>query len=239
MRDEPARRTGRRRPRPTGIAANSRPSARPPPGGSPNVRSAISGNRIRGMPNAIAMMSARNETSSTLCSAAYRNPATTSRRPARARCSPAGGIDGQPPRRPQRGQQRDGVEQVERRQPDHRDQHARRAAARRPRRTWKTVKLSVLAAGSSAGVDQPRDHRAAGGLVDRQQRRLHREQHERRARRCRRRSPRSPTARATSPRCPRRVTSSSVRRSTASAIAPPHSPNTTSGTSPNSPVRPT
>ena len=32
---------------------------------------------------------------------------------------------------------------------------------------------------------------------------------------------------------------SSVRRSIASAIAPPHSPNTTSGTSPNRPVRPT
>ena len=35
------------------------------------------------------------------------------------------------------------------------------------------------------------------------------------------------------------VTSSSTRRSTASAIAPPHSPNTISGTSPNSPVSPT
>ena len=35
------------------------------------------------------------------------------------------------------------------------------------------------------------------------------------------------------------VISSSVRRSIASAIAPPHSPKTTSGTSPNSPVSPT
>ena len=38
---------------------------------------------------------------------------------------------------------------------------------------------------------------------------------------------------------PATVTSSSVRRSTASAIAPPHNPNTTSGTSPNRPVSPT
>ena len=38
---------------------------------------------------------------------------------------------------------------------------------------------------------------------------------------------------------PAPVIRSSVRRSIASAIAPPHSPNTTSGTSPNSPVRPT
>ena len=34
-------------------------------------------------------------------------------------------------------------------------------------------------------------------------------------------------------------TTSSIRRSTASAIAPPQSPNTMSGTSPNSPVSPT
>ena len=34
-------------------------------------------------------------------------------------------------------------------------------------------------------------------------------------------------------------TTSSIRRSTASAIAPPQSPNTTSGTRPNRPVRPT
>ena len=38
---------------------------------------------------------------------------------------------------------------------------------------------------------------------------------------------------------PAPVTSSSTRRSTASAIAPPHSPNTISGTSPNRPVSPT
>jgi|GEM_PF-3512264 len=38
---------------------------------------------------------------------------------------------------------------------------------------------------------------------------------------------------------PAPVTSSGTRRSTASAIAPPHNPNTTSGTSPNKPVRPT
>jgi len=38
---------------------------------------------------------------------------------------------------------------------------------------------------------------------------------------------------------PAPVTSSSVRRSTASAIAPPHSPKTISGTRPKSPVRPT
>ena len=38
---------------------------------------------------------------------------------------------------------------------------------------------------------------------------------------------------------PAPVTSSSTRRSTASAMAPPHSPNTISGTRPNSPVSPT
>jgi hypothetical protein len=38
---------------------------------------------------------------------------------------------------------------------------------------------------------------------------------------------------------PAPVISRSSRRSTASAIAPPHSPKTTSGTRPNSPVRPT
>ena len=38
---------------------------------------------------------------------------------------------------------------------------------------------------------------------------------------------------------PEPVSSRSRRRSTASAIAPPQSPNTTSGTSPKSPVRPT
>ncbi len=38
---------------------------------------------------------------------------------------------------------------------------------------------------------------------------------------------------------PEPVSRSSTRRSTASAIAPPHRPNSTSGTSPKSPVRPT
>ena len=38
---------------------------------------------------------------------------------------------------------------------------------------------------------------------------------------------------------PAPLNSSSVRRSIASAIAPPHSPNTTSGTSPKRPVSPT
>jgi hypothetical protein len=38
---------------------------------------------------------------------------------------------------------------------------------------------------------------------------------------------------------PNVVTTSRVRRSIASASAPPHSPKTTSGTSPNTPVRPT
>ncbi len=55
---------------PIGIAANSSPSANPPPGGSPNTVCAISGNTTRGIPNAIATMSIRNDTSSTLCSAA-------------------------------------------------------------------------------------------------------------------------------------------------------------------------
>src|SRR5690606_23321890 len=51
---------------PSGIAANSHPSAGPPPGGSPNVVSAISGNSARGMPATIAMMSTRNDTISSL-----------------------------------------------------------------------------------------------------------------------------------------------------------------------------
>ena len=38
---------------------------------------------------------------------------------------------------------------------------------------------------------------------------------------------------------PEPVSSSRTRRSTASAIAPPHRPNSTSGTSPKTPVRPT
>ena len=50
---------------PIAIEANSAPSAGPPPGGSPNVCSAASGNTARGMPTAIATMSTRNETSRT------------------------------------------------------------------------------------------------------------------------------------------------------------------------------
>jgi hypothetical protein len=47
------------------------------------------------MPNAIATMSIRNDTSSTACSAAYRNPSAISRSPARLRSPPvSGGTDG-------------------------------------------------------------------------------------------------------------------------------------------------
>ncbi len=53
---------------PIGMAANSRPRARPSPYGA-KVCAASSGNRARGMPNTIAMMSARNDSSSTLCRA--------------------------------------------------------------------------------------------------------------------------------------------------------------------------
>jgi hypothetical protein len=57
-------------------------------------------------------------------------------------------------------------------------------------------------------------------------------------------TPPSPVAAVTNsssdvPAIPVTVTSSRVRRSTASAIAPPHKPNTISGTSPNRPVSPT
>ena len=52
---------------PAGSAAYSQPSAGPPPGGSPKVRSAISGMSARGIPATIAMMSATNDASSTFC----------------------------------------------------------------------------------------------------------------------------------------------------------------------------
>ena len=55
---------------PIGIAANSRPSAIPPPTGSPKTVCEISGNTTRGIPKPIATTSMRNDTSSTLCMAA-------------------------------------------------------------------------------------------------------------------------------------------------------------------------
>ena len=79
---------------PSGIAANSQPSARPPPGGSPNVFSAISGNSARGMPKTIAMMSSRKLASRIFWSARYRKPSTTSRRPARRLLPSSGGRGG-------------------------------------------------------------------------------------------------------------------------------------------------
>src|SRR5690606_8363781 len=54
---------------PIGMAANSQPSASPPPGGSPKVRSASSGNSALGMPATIAMMSSRKDASSTFLAA--------------------------------------------------------------------------------------------------------------------------------------------------------------------------
>ncbi len=79
---------------PIGIAANSRPSATPPPRGSPNTVSAISGNTTRGMPKPIAITSTRNDTSRTLCSAAYRTPSTTLRSPATRDAPGSGGTGG-------------------------------------------------------------------------------------------------------------------------------------------------
>ncbi len=52
---------------PSGMAANSQPSASPPPGGSPKVRSAISGNSALGMPATMAITSSSSEASSTVC----------------------------------------------------------------------------------------------------------------------------------------------------------------------------
>ena len=50
---------------PAGIAAKSRAKARPPLSGPPKSRWATSGNSARGMPKTIAMMSTRNDISST------------------------------------------------------------------------------------------------------------------------------------------------------------------------------
>ena len=192
---------------PIGIAANSRPSARPPPGGSPNVRSAISGNTTRGMPNAhrhdvdeerheqhlvqrgvaepvddLAQARPRPRRSAPRAAsrAAARSPtawpAARRRRAGRASGRPTTGIS--TPGQ-QRARDRAGLH----------DGHVQRVRR-----------------GQLLGGQQPRDHRAAGGLVDRQQRRLHREQHEHHPDVADARSPRSPTAPATSPRCPAPVT---------------------------------
>ncbi len=52
---------------PAGMAAKSRPSAAPPPGGSPKVRSAISGKSALGIPATIAMTSTSSPASRTRC----------------------------------------------------------------------------------------------------------------------------------------------------------------------------
>jgi hypothetical protein len=103
---------------------------------------------------------------------------------------------------------------------------------------WYTVMLSVLAAGScSAGSRRGITALRAGWLIARNAV-------------CTANSastsqtPPTPLAAVThsasdDSAMPDPLNSSSVRRSTASAIAPPHSPKTTSGTSPNRPVNPT
>ena len=103
---------------------------------------------------------------------------------------------------------------------------------------WKTVMLSEFAAGSSSAAAAWR-HAPPGRLVDREERLLHRRTGTAAATRCRRRA--RPAARSSAVRTisPTVVMISSVRRSKASASAPPHSPKTTSGTSPKRPVSPT
>ena len=83
---------------------------------------------------------------------------------------------GQPPGRPERGEQRDGVEQVERREADDRDQHpgqqrARDGAGLHDRHVQRVGRRELL------GGQEPRDHRAAGRLVHREERRLDRDRH--------------------------------------------------------------
>ncbi len=93
--------------------------------------------------------------------------------------------------------------------------------------TW----FSALAAGTWAGRHQPRDDGAAGRGVDREQRRLHADEGPQHGQRTGPASSACTHSARLVRASPEPVISSRVRRSIASAIAPPKRPNTISGSS--------
>ena len=136
---------------PIGIAANSRPRAMPPPSGSPNtVCDDLREHHPRHPePHRDDIDEERHQQH--LVHGRVAEPGDDL-----AESRPAGGAGRlrrhrrQPPGGPEGGEQRDGVEQVERRQPDRPGSARRRAAARRWHRPGRTVMFSALAAGSSS-----------------------------------------------------------------------------------------
>ena len=115
----------------------------------------------------------------------------------------------------------------------------RRAAARRSTPRLNSTCSSALAAGSSSGGSSRGTNACRAGRVDREQRRLHGDDGVEQPGLLQAEHAPARPARPTSSACPAVVRSTSRRRSTASAIAPPYSPNTMSGSSPARPTRPT
>ncbi len=222
---------------PSGIAANSQPRAKPPPGGSPKVRSAISGKRALGIPATIATMSTTNEASSTFCAAMYRKPSTTSRSPARRAGPEVGGRDGS---RHTAQSTAASAKVSTRYRLDRPTTGSSAPAAIGPNTAPNvvTVPLRAAAEGSrSSGTTRATTALRVGMLTAKnawltlsRPSTTHTD-------------PTSSSACAHSRHAvaamPVLVTSRRVRRSTVSATAPPQRPNTSSGTRPNSPARPT
>ena len=175
---------------PIGIAANSSPSAMPPPGGSPNTVCDISGNTTRGIPNAHRHDVDEERHQQDLVHAPRSgSPSAISRRPARrcgarraSRAAPRAAARWPTAWRAARSR-RAGRASAARSPGSGRP----RAAGRRSRPIWTTVMFSAFAAGSWSAGSSRGQHGAAGGLVDRQERGLHGEQRQDRPRprRCR------------------------------------------------------
>src|SRR5215475_10200781 len=228
---------------PIAIAANSQPTAP----GPPKRVVATSGNSARGIANTIATMSTANDMSSTRCPAMYRSPPTTERSPTRARAAPpapsrsgraAGGSAGSRSAAYSATVNSTASMPYAAANPPSRAITTPASSGPATEPTLATVKLRVLAAGTSgAGISRGTIALRTGEVTANAP--------DCTATRARTNARLASPSRActSSARVTAQVTedeaSSSIRRSTASATAPPHSPNTTSGPSATSPSIPT